>query len=473
MDSAPGTAMSIVSIDPRDGKVHQEFAPLDDAAIESKLALAERAFKSWKTVPLSERARLMLRAAELLDAGSAELGRLMTEEMGKTLVSAVAEAKKCATGCRYYAENAERILADEVIPTEAEASFVRYLPLGPVLAVMPWNFPFWQVFRFAAPALMAGNVGLLKHASNVPRSALAIEGVFRRAGFPEGVFQTLLIGSQSVPRLLDDRRVAAATLTGSTAAGASVAARAGQRIKPTVLELGGSDAFIVMPSADLDEAVKTAVASRTLNNGQSCINAKRFIVHDDIYERFEQQLVAAFEALKVADPMARDTQIGPLALASVRDDVVSQVERSVAAGARRLTGGVRLEEPGFWFRPGVLAEIPESAPAFHEEVFGPVALLFRAADIDAAIALANGSQFGLGSSAWTREPRERQRFIDELEAGQTFINSMVASDPRLPFGGVKESGYGRELGVPGIRAFVNAKTVYVARRTDADVAVSE
>ncbi len=465
--------MSIASIDPRNGKLQQAFSPLTETAIEAKLALSARAFKAWRGVPFSERAKLMRRAGELLESEADALGRLMTEEMGKTLVSAVAEAKKCASVCRHYAAHAERILADEAVATEAEASFVRYLPLGPVLAVMPWNFPFWQVFRFAAPALMAGNVGLLKHASNVPRSALAIEDVFRRAGFPEGVFQTLLIGADTVARVLEDPRVVAATLTGSTAAGAAVAACAGKLIKPSVLELGGSDAFIVMPSADLEQAVKTAVAARILNNGQSCINAKRFIVHRDVYERFEQQLVAAFEALRVGDPMEAETEVGPLALASVRDDVVAQVERSVQAGARRLTGATRLEGPGFWFRPGVLAAIPQAAPAFHEEVFGPVALLFRVDDIAAAIELANVSPFGLGSSAWTRDAAEQRRFIDELDAGQTFINAMVASDPRLPFGGVKQSGYGRELGVPGIRAFVNSKTVYVARASNSARSVSE
>lgn len=465
--------MSIESVDPRSGEVVERFSPLDEAAIEAKLALAERAFGSWRRVPIPERAAPMLRAAALLEDEAPALGRLITEEMGKPLEAAVAEAKKCATACRYYAERAELILADEPIPTEAQSSFVRYLPLGPVLAVMPWNFPLWQVFRFAAPALMAGNVGLLKHASNVPRCALAIESLFRRAGFPEGVFQTLLIGSDAVPRVLGDARVVAATLTGSTGAGASVAMQAGKVIKPTVLELGGSDAFIVMPSADLDAAVRAAVASRILNNGQSCINAKRFIVHRAIYDRFEQQLVAAFESLVVGDPMQPETRVGPLALASVRDDVVSQVEGSVSAGARRLTGAVRIERPGFWFRPGVLSQIPERAPAFSEEVFGPVALLFSAPDLDGAIRLANQSPFGLGSSAWTREPSEQARFIDELDAGQTFINAMVASDARLPFGGVKQSGYGRELGVPGIRAFVNVKTAYVARGSAPGPAQSE
>jgi succinate-semialdehyde dehydrogenase/glutarate-semialdehyde dehydrogenase len=353
-------------------------------------------------------------------------------------------------------------LADEPVRTEAASSYVRYLPLGPVLAVMPWNFPFWQVFRFAAPTLMAGNTGLLKHASNVPGCALAIEDLLKRAGFPEGAFQTLLIGSDAVPRVLGDARVVAVTLTGSEPAGAAVASQAGKLVKPTVLELGGSDPFIVMPSADLAAAVKTGVAARTLNNGQSCINAKRFIVHRDVYQEFEDRMVASFEALRVGDPMADDTDVGPLALRSVRDDVVSQVERSVAAGARRLTGAEAIEQPGFWFRPGVLADIPESAPAFHEEVFGPVALLFRVDDIDGAIALANRSPFGLGSSIWTNDAREQRRFIDELEAGQTFVNAMVASDARLPFGGVKHSGYGRELAAQGIRAFVNVKTVFIA-----------
>ncbi len=388
----------------------------------------------------------------------------MTEEMGKTLRAAIAEAEKCAAGCRHYAAHGESYLADQAVPTEAASSYVRHLPLGPVLAVMPWNFPFWQVFRFAAPTLMAGNTALLKHASNVPGCALAIEDLLQRAGFPDGAFQTLLIGSDAVPRVLGDARVVAATLTGSEPAGAAVAAQAGKLVKPTVLELGGSDPFIVMPSADLAAAVKAGVTARTLNNGQSCINAKRFIVHHDVYAEFEERMVAAFDALRVGDPMADTTDIGPLALRSVRDDVASQVDRSVAAGARRLTGAQTIEQPGFWFRPGVLASIPESAPAFHEELFGPVALLFRVDDIDGAIALANRSHFGLGSSVWTTDEREERRFIDELEAGQTFVNAMVASDPRLPFGGVKHSGYGRELGSHGIRAFVNAKTVFVAAK---------
>ncbi len=389
---------------------------------------------------------------------------MITEEIGKTLSSAMAEIEKCAKACRYYAETAKRSLSDEHIATEAAASYVHYLPLGPVLAVMPWNFPFWQVFRFAAPNLMAGNVGLLKHASNVPECALAIEDLLRRAEFPEGVFQSLLIGSHMVPRVLGDRRVAAVTLTGSVPAGAAVASYAGKLIKPTVLELGGSDPFIVMPSADLDAAVKTAVLSRTLNNGQSCINAKRFIVHRDVYDVFEEKMVQAFEALRVGDPMDEATHIGPLALASVRSDVMAQVEHSVREGARRLTGATAIDRPGWWFRPGILADLPESARAYREEVFGPVALLFRVESIDAAIALANDSELGLASSVWTEDRREQERFIDEIEAGQTFVNAMVASDPRLPFGGIKRSGFGRELGTPGIRSFANMKTVFVGGR---------
>jgi succinate-semialdehyde dehydrogenase/glutarate-semialdehyde dehydrogenase len=393
--------------------------------------------------------------------------------MGKTLVSSIAEAQKCAWVCRHYAEHAEVALADEPIGTEAQSSYVRYLPLGVVLAVMPWNFPFWQVFRYIAPTLMAGNAGVLKHASNVPRSALAIEDVLRRAGFPEGLFQSLLIGAGAVPRVLDDPRVVAATLTGSEPAGSAVAAQAGKLIKPTVLELGGSDAFIVMPSADLETAVKTAINARTLNNGQSCINAKRFIVHKDVYARFERDLADGFAKLRVGDPMKPETEIGPLALESVRSDVVSQVERSVKAGAKLLTGGTAMEGKGWWFRPGVLAAIPEAAPTYREEVFGPVALLFKVDDLDGAIALANDSEFGLGSSVWTQVAGEQKRFVDELEAGATFVNAMVASDPRLPFGGVKHSGYGRELAANGIRAFVNAKTVFIGKAAKFETQHSE
>lgn len=454
--------MAIASIDPRTGETREAFAPLGPREIEAKLAAASRAFAAWRREPLEVRSAPMRRAADLIDAEKERLGRLMTEEMGKTLASAIAEAEKCAWVCRHYAESAPRALADEPVSTEAE-TFVRYLPLGPVLAVMPWNFPFWQVFRFLAPALMAGNVGLLKHASNVPRCALAIEDLLTRAGFPPGVFQTLLIEAAQVASVLGDRRVVAATLTGSEAAGAAVAEQAGKLIKPTVLELGGSDAFVVMPSADLDEAVKAAAFSRTLNNGQSCINAKRFIVHADVYARFTERLVAAFEALSVGDPFDASTNVGPLALESVRRDVAAQVERSVRAGARVLTGAAPFGDRGWWFRPGVLDEIPRGSPAQAEELFGPVACLFRVGSLDEAISAANDSELGLGSSVWTNADAEVSRFIDEIEAGQTFVNAAVASDPRVPFGGVKRSGYGRELGPHGIRAFTNVKTVWIAR----------
>jgi succinate-semialdehyde dehydrogenase / glutarate-semialdehyde dehydrogenase len=385
----------------------------------------------------------------------------MVMEMGKTLKAAMEEAAKCAWGCRYYAEQAERFLADEVVETSATRSLVSYQPIGPILAIMPWNFPFWQVFRFAAPALAAGNVGLLKHASNVPQCALAIQDIFRRAGFAEGCFQTLLIETDRVRRVIEDPRIAAATLTGSTGAGSHVASAAGKQIKKTVLELGGSDPFIVMPSADLEAAARTAVKARTINNGQSCIAAKRFIVAESIADDFERRLVAGMERLVVGDPMDSATEIGPLANEAQVKTLADQIGRSVATGARLLTGGYRLDRPGFYFAPGVLTGIKDDSPAYNEEVFGPVALFFRVRDIDEAIRIANDSEFGLGASAWTRNQRERERFIQDLEAGMVFINAMVASDPRVPFGGVKRSGYGRELSHYGIREFVNIKTVWI------------
>ncbi|HEX7051155.1 MAG TPA: NAD-dependent succinate-semialdehyde dehydrogenase [Longimicrobiales bacterium] len=453
--------MPIESINPTTGEVVERFAELSDADLDARLARAEAAFQRHRRTPFAERAERMMRVAAIFEEEAEALGRLMTEEMGKPIGAAVAEAKKCAWACRYYAEHAERHLADEVIETDAERSFVRYLPLGPVLAVMPWNFPFWQVIRFAAPALMAGNVGLLKHASNVPRCALALEDLFLRAGFEEGVFQTLLVGVEKVPTILDDPRVRAATLTGSTGAGSAVASRAGKRVKKTVLELGGSDPFIVMPSVDLDAAVRTAVQARVINNGQSCIAAKRFIVHEDVADAFEERYVAGMEALRVGDPMDPETDVGPLATAEIVEGVDRQVRESVAAGARVLTGGRRLDRPGFFYAPTVLVDVPPGSPAYADEVFGPVAALFRVRDAAEAIRLANDSPFGLGSSAWTNDAVERERFIDEIEAGLTFINAMVASDPRLPFGGVKQSGYGRELSREGIREFTNIKTIYV------------
>lgn len=453
--------MPIATINPTTGQTLKTFEPLTEQQVDEKLELGAKTFKSYRATSFAQRESLMLRAAQILETEKNRLGRLMTLEMGKPIKAAEQEIEKCAWVCRYYVENAKQHLADEVITTSATKSYVRYQPLGPVLAVMPWNFPFWQVFRFAAPALMAGNVGLLKHSSNVPQCALAIEDIFRRAGFPDGAFQTLLIGSDSVQRVLEDARVAAATLTGSEPAGRSVAGIAGKQIKKTVLELGGSDPFIVMPSANLDEAVATGVRARTINNGQSCIAAKRFIVADSVYDEFERRFVEMMQALRIGDPMDEATEIGPLATEQILKDVDEQVTKSVAAGARLRTGGKRLNRAGYFYEPTVLAGIPERAPAFCEEVFGPVALLFRVASIDHAIALANNSPFGLGAAAWTSEDGERNRFIEELEAGSVFINGMVASDPRLPFGGIKSSGYGRELGEFGIREFVNIKTVWI------------
>ena len=452
--------MAIASINPATGATLQVFDPLSASGIEQKLAHAFATFQSYRKTSFAQRAQWLHNAAGVLDEGKQEYGRIMTLEMGKTLNSAIAEAEKCALGCRYYAENGERHLADETIATNASRSFVRYQPIGPVLAVMPWNFPFWQVFRFAAPALMAGNVGLLKHSSNVPQCALAIEDILRRAGFPDGAFQTLLIGAAQTASVLADDRVAAATLTGSEPAGRAVAAQCGDLIKKTVLELGGSDPFIVMPSADPDDAISTAVKARTINNGQSCIAAKRFIVADGIYDEFERRLVETMQALRVGDPMAPATDVGPLATSAIREELHAQVERAVAAGARLLLGGRMIGGPGYFYEPTVLAGIARESDVFREEMFGPVAMLFRVKDAAEAIELANDSPFGLGSSVWTRDAAEQGQFIDEIQAGAVFVNGMVASDPRLPFGGVKRSGYGRELGVCGIREFVNVKTVW-------------
>ena len=453
--------MGIATINPSTGQVLKVFEPLSDAQVDEKIALAAATFFDYRHTPFAERRRMMTRTAEILENEKEKFGRLMTTEMGKPCRSAVDEAAKCAWACRYYAENAERFLADEIVETPAARSFIRYQPLGPVLAVMPWNFPFWQVFRFIAPGLMAGNVGLLKHASNVPQCGLEIENILLRAGFPKGVFQTLLIGSQKVDRILNDPRIVAATLTGSEKAGIEVGIGAAKRIKKVVLELGGSDPFIVMPSSNLDEAVATAVKARIVNNGQSCIAAKRFIVAEAIADQFERKFVSKMEALTLGDPFDESTELGPLATKDGVSDLDADVRKTVGAGARVLTGGKPLDRPGNFYSPTVLADIPRDSPAYKEELFGPVASLFRVKDIDAAIKLANDSRFGLGASAWTNDPHERERFINELDAGMVFINKMVASDPRLPFGGIKQSGHGRELGPYGIREFTNAKTVWV------------
>ena len=452
--------MAIASVNPATGETLSSYPALSREQVDAKLSLAIQAFRTHSNLPMSVRADLLLNTAKILEDESESLGRIMTLEMGKTLKSAIAEAQKCASGCRYYAEHGAAHLADKVIASSASHSFVRFQPLGLVLAIMPWNFPFWQVFRFAAPALMAGNVGLLKHASNVPQCALAIEDVLRRAGFGEGVFQTLLIEADHVERLLDDERVVAVTLTGSEPAGRAVASQAGSQIKKTVLELGGSDAFIVMPSADFNAAVSTAVSARTINNGQSCIAAKRFIVADSIYDEFEGRFVLGMETLSVGDPLLPTTDIGPLATPKIRDELHHQVQRAVESGARLLTGGTKPDSIGNYYPPTVLVDVPRHSPVFREELFGPVAMLFRVYDVNEAIALANDSPFGLGASVWTRNEAEARQFVNGIEAGQVFVNAPVASDPRLPFGGIKRSGYGRELSALGIREFVNAKTVY-------------
>ena len=453
--------MAIATINPATGEMLRSFEPLTPDQIEQKLRLAASAFRQYRRTTFAERAECMVRAADILEKEKEECGRLMTLEMGKPFKAAVAEAAKCATACRYYAENAQRFLADEVIETGARRSFIRYQPIGPILAVMPWNFPFWQVMRFVAPALMAGNVGLLKHASNVPQCALKIENILFRAGFAEGVFQTLLIGSGPVDGILNDPRVAAATLTGSEQAGIQVGISAAKRIKKVVLELGGSDPFIVMPSADLEAAVATAVDARVQNNGQSCIAAKRFIIAESIADEFQNKFVALMQALRIGDPFDENTQLGPLANPEAVASLDADVKKSIAAGARLLTGGHPLDRPGSFYAPTVLTDIPIGSPAYCEEFFGPVASIFRARNIDHAIQIANDTRFGLGASAWTRDPAETERFINELEAGMVFVNKMVASDPRLPFGGVKQSGHGRELGVHGIHEFVNIKTAWI------------
>jgi succinate-semialdehyde dehydrogenase/glutarate-semialdehyde dehydrogenase len=449
--------MSIASTNPATGEVVRRFEAHGREEIERRLQRAAEDAVVWRQTPVRERAAVLARAAERLLRDKRGFARTMTLEMGKTLSAAVAEAEKCALGCRYYAEHAEAFLRPE--PVDGPDHRVEYQPLGVVLAVMPWNFPFWQVVRFAAPALAAGNVGLLKHASNVPQCALALEALFHEAGAPVGAFQALLVEPPAVAPLIADPRVAAVTLTGSESAGRAVAAAAGQHLKKTVLELGGSDPFLVLPSADLDRAVATAVKARCVNNGQSCIAAKRFLVADPIYDRFAARFVEAMRAVKVGDPMDEATELGPLATPAILEGLEDQVRRSVAAGARVLVGGRRLPGPGNYYQPTVLADVPEEAPAYREELFGPVATLFRARDLDHAISLANDSGFGLGASAWTSDRAEAARLADELAAGMVFVNGMVASEPRFPFGGIRRSGHGRELGLHGLREFVNVKTV--------------
>jgi len=454
--------MAIASVNPATGETLKTFSSFDGAEIEKRLGRAEGAFRNYRRTTLTERAELLHAVSELLFQEKETFAQIITLEMGKLLRDSVAEIEKCARGCRFYAENGGRFLEEEPAQTDAAESYVEYQPLGPVLAVMPWNFPFWQVFRFAAPALIAGNVGLLKHASNVPQCALAIEEIFCRAGFEKGVFQTLLIEPEQVEPLIIDPRVKAVTVTGSEKAGAAIASAAAREIKKSVLELGGSDAFIVMPSADFESALNTAVKARTINTGQSCIAAKRFIIADEIHEKFLQQFVERMRSLKIGDPTDPDTELGPLATEHILQGVDHQVQKTIAAGARLLTGGNRIQSQGFFYEPTVLVDVPKDSPAYREEVFGPVASVFRVGDIHAAIDLANDTAFGLGSSAWTKDRGEKKLFASELEAGMVFINAMVASDPRLPFGGVKRSGFGRELGAAGIREFTNTKTIWIS-----------
>jgi succinate-semialdehyde dehydrogenase / glutarate-semialdehyde dehydrogenase len=454
--------MAIASINPATGERLKEFSAFDDAEIEKRLSRAEAAFRKYRRTTFTDRSVLLEATAELLFQEKKNFAEIITHEMGKLLRDSIAEVEKCARGCRFYAENGERFLEEEPAQTDAAESYVQYQPLGPVLAIMPWNFPFWQVFRFAAPALMTGNVGLLKHASNVPQCALAIEQIFCRAGFDDGVFQALLIEPEQVEELIIDQRIKAVTLTGSEKAGSAVASAAAREIKKSVLELGGSDAFIVMPSADFERALSTAVKARTINTGQSCIAAKRFMIADQIYDEFLDQFVARMRALKVGDPMDEATEIGPLATEQILHGVHEQVQKTIAAGAKLLTGGNRIHGPGFFYEPTVLVDVPKKSPAYREEVFGPVASIFRVRDAHDAIELANDTTFGLGSSAWTNDREEQKLFASELEAGMVFINAMVASDPRLPFGGVKRSGFGRELGAAGIREFTNTKTIWIS-----------
>jgi succinate-semialdehyde dehydrogenase / glutarate-semialdehyde dehydrogenase len=454
--------MAIESINPATGKLLRRYDALTEEDAQKKITLAADAFRNSASVPLDHRALCMRKLASILENEIDDLALLITQEMGKPLNASRQEILKCADTCRYFADHAARILSSESIPTEHHHSYVRWDPLGVILAVMPWNFPFWQVFRFLAPALMAGNVGLLKHAANVPQCALAIESLVRRAGFPRGSFQALLIEVPDVESILGDERIAAVTVTGSETAGRAVAAQAGWLIKKSVLELGGSDPFIVMPSANLDLAIETAVHARCVNSGQSCIAAKRFIVADAVYDAFESRFVTGMEAMRVGDPMKDSTDIGPLATARAVDILEAQVKAAKSAGARILTGGERMVGEGNYFEPTVLAGVPRSASVYREELFGPVAMLFRVKNLDEAIELANDTPFGLSASAWTRDPAEQQRFVSELQCGGVFLNTMVASDPRLPFGGIKRSGYGRELSAAGMREFLNAKTVVIA-----------
>ena len=454
--------MSIQSVNPATGEVLETLEPTSPAQIDTILARAHAAFTEWRGEPFARRSALMRAAARELRARKDEYALTMTREMGKPIVQSEAEVEKCAGTCDYYAEHAEAFLAEQVRETDASRSYVRFDPLGVVLAVMPWNFPFWQVFRFAAPGLMAGNAGVLKHASNVPRCALAIEEVFRRAGFPEGLFRTVLVDSGAVKGLIADPRIVAVTLTGSERAGRAVAEQAGHEIKKTVLELGGSDPFIVLADADLDVAARAAADGRLINSGQSCIAAKRFIVVEPVADRFLDRFKSELAARRMGDPTARETQVGPQARVDLRDELHHQVEESVKRGARRLLGGEIPPGKGAFYPPTLLAAVDRGMPAFDEETFGPVAAVIRAKDEADAVRLANDSSFGLGAAIWTNDRARAERLAAQVEAGAVFVNGVVKSDPRLPFGGIKRSGYGRELSEYGIREFVNVKSVWIA-----------
>jgi succinate-semialdehyde dehydrogenase / glutarate-semialdehyde dehydrogenase len=451
----------IESVNPSTGELIRKYEEMPPADAAAAIAEAHAAWRAWRRTPFRERAAPMKKAAQILRARKDEFARLMANEMGKPLKQAVAEAEKCALGCDYYADNAEAHLAPESVRTDASRSYIAFEPLGVVLAVMPWNFPFWQVFRFAAPALMAGNAGVLKHASNVPGCAIAIETIFTEAGFPKGVFRTLLVGSGQVKALIEHPLISAVTLTGSTPAGKAVAAQAGAVIKKTVLELGGSDAYIILEDADLDLAVQTCVTSRLINSGQSCVNAKRFIVVEPLLAEFTARFVALMKAKKMGDPLADGTDVGPQARVDLRDELHEQVRASIAKGAKLLVGGEVPPGKGSFYPPTVLTGVKPGMPAYDEELFGPVAAIMAASDEADAVRIANDSIFGLGAAVFTSDITRGERVARELDAGCTFVNTLVASDPRLPFGGVKESGYGRELGTYGIREFTNVKTVYV------------
>ena len=454
--------MSIVSRNPSTGKIIKQFESYSDEFVDGLISNSYFSYKELKKFSINRRTKCMMAVANILNEESEKLGKILTQEMGKTHKSAIAEIKKSALGAEHYAVTAKDYMADEIIKTNALKSYRSYQPIGPILAVMPWNYPVWQVIRFAAPAIMAGNTVLLKHASNVTQCALYLEDIFKRAGFPDGVFQTLIISSAKVERVLRNENVRAATLTGSEIAGSSVAAICGQEIKPTVLELGGSDAFIVMPSADLEKSAAVGTIARTQNNGQSCIAAKRFIVHAEIYEAFKEKLIKNFNSLKIGDPMNSETDIGPLVNPSSLKEVLDQVKDALDCGAQLLCGCKSIEGPGCFLQPGIIEKIPMSARIYREEIFAPIAGLYKVKSIQEAIELANDSPFGLGSSVWTADLDEQKQAINDIEAGATFINAMTSSDPRLPFGGVKRSGYGRELAAEGLRAFCNIKTVSIS-----------